>query len=89
MYLSFDGLTGDVYKGTCGRDILATKLKVIERCREVGIQVVLSVAVVSGLNDDQLATFCASRLKTPMSSQGSRCSLPSLPGALMPSAPCP
>ena len=43
-----------MYKGTCGRDILATKLKVIERCREVGIQVVLSVAVVSGLNDDQL-----------------------------------
>lgn len=54
VYLSFDGLTGDVYKGTCGRDILATKLKVIERCREVGIQVVLSVAVVAGLNDDQL-----------------------------------
>lgn len=54
VYLSFDGLTGDVYKATCGRDILATKLKVIERCREVGIQVVLSVAVVGGLNDGQL-----------------------------------
>ena len=54
VYLSFDGLTGDVYKGTCGRDILKTKLKVIERCREVGIQVVLSVAVVAGLNDMQL-----------------------------------
>lgn len=54
VYLSFDGLTGDVYEGTCGRDILDIKLKVIERCREVGIQVVLSVAVVSGLNDNQL-----------------------------------
>ena len=26
VYLSFDGLTGDVYEGTCGRDILAAKL---------------------------------------------------------------
>lgn len=54
VYLSFDGLTGDVYEGTCGRDILKTKLKVIDRCREAGIQVVLSVAVVAGLNDMQL-----------------------------------
>lgn len=54
VYLSFDGLTGDVYEATCGRDILDAKLKVIERCREVGIQVVLSIAVVAGVNDDQL-----------------------------------
>lgn len=54
VYLSFDGLTGDVYEGTCGRDILDVKLKIIERCRECCIQVVLSVAVVAGLNDNQL-----------------------------------
>ena len=54
VYLSFDGLTGDVYEATCGRDILDVKLKVIERCREVGIQVVLSVAVVAGSNEAQL-----------------------------------
>lgn len=54
VYLSFDGLTGDVYEGTCGRDILDVKLRVIERCREVGIQCVLSIAVVAGLNDGQL-----------------------------------
>lgn len=54
VFLSFDGLTGDVYKGTCGRDILDVKLRAIERCRECGMQVVLSVAVVSGLNDGQL-----------------------------------
>ncbi len=54
VYLSFDGLTPEVYEATCGRDILATKLKAIERCRECGIQVVLSVAVVAGVNDDQL-----------------------------------
>src|SRR5699024_8076766 len=50
----FDGLTGDVYEATCGRDILDVKLRVIERCREAGIQVVLSVAVVAGSNDKQL-----------------------------------
>lgn len=54
VFLSFDGLTGDVYEGTCGRDILDVKLRAIERCRECGMQVVLSVAVVSGLNDGQL-----------------------------------
>ncbi len=54
VYLSFDGVTGDVYQQTCGRDILNVKLRAIERCREVGIQVVLSVAVVAGLNDGQL-----------------------------------
>ncbi len=54
VYLSFDGVTGDVYEATCGRDILDVKLRAIERCREVGIQVVLSVAVVSGINDHQI-----------------------------------
>ena len=54
VYLSFDGTTGDVYEATCGRDILDVKLAAIERCREAGIQVVLSVAVLSGVNDAQL-----------------------------------
>lgn len=54
VFLSFDGLTGDVYEGTCGRDILDVKLRAVQRCRECGMQVVLSVAVVSGLNDGQL-----------------------------------
>ena len=54
VYLSFDGLTGSVYEATCGRDILDVKRRTIERCREAGVQVVLSVAVVSGENDGQL-----------------------------------
>ena len=54
VYLSFDGVTGDVYEATCGRDILDVKLRAIERCREIDIQVVLSVAVVSGVNDHQI-----------------------------------
>ena len=36
VYLSFDGLTGDVYETTSGRDILDVKLRVIERCRAGG-----------------------------------------------------
>ncbi|MBQ3106566.1 MAG: radical SAM protein [Eggerthellaceae bacterium] len=61
VYLSFDGLTGDVYEATCGRDILDIKLKVVEKCRAARIQCVLSVAVVAGVNDDQLGDllrFC-------------------------------
>lgn len=54
VYLSFDGITGEVYEATCGRDILDIKLRAIQRCRECGIQVVLSVAVVAGVNDQQL-----------------------------------
>lgn len=54
VYLSFDGVTGSVYETTCGRDILDVKLRAVERCRECNIQVVLSVAVVAGLNDAQL-----------------------------------
>lgn len=54
IFLSFDGLTGDVYEATCGRDILKVKLKAIERCREAGVQVVLCMTILEGLNDDQL-----------------------------------
>ncbi len=54
VYLSFDGLTGDVYEATCGRDILDVKMRALQRCRECGIQVVLSVAVVAGVNDHQI-----------------------------------
>lgn len=54
IYLSFDGLTGDVYEQTCGRDILQVKLAAIQRCREVGIQCVLAPTIISGVNDDQI-----------------------------------
>lgn len=54
IYLSFDGLDGSVYEATCGRDILAHKLKAIERCREAGVQCVLAPTIVSGVNDAQM-----------------------------------
>lgn len=54
LFLSFDGLTGDVYEATCGRDILDVKLRCVERCREAGVQVVLCMTILAGVNDDQL-----------------------------------
>lgn len=54
VYLSFDGLDDEVYQKTCGANLLSYKLKCVERCREAGIQVVLAMTIVSGVNDDQV-----------------------------------
>ncbi|MEG0071718.1 MAG: radical SAM protein [Raoultibacter sp.] len=54
VYLSFDGLTDEVYEVTCGSRILDIKLKVVERCRAAGVQCVLAATIVSGVNDAQL-----------------------------------
>lgn len=54
VYLSFDGLTDDVYQATCGANLTDIKLKVIQRCREAGVQCVLAMTIVAGVNDDQL-----------------------------------
>jgi len=55
IYLQFDGLTSDVYKFTRGVDLLETKMKAIENCREAGLRsVVLVVTLVKGVNDHQL-----------------------------------
>ncbi len=67
VYLSFDGLTGDVYETTCGRDILKEKLKVVERCREAGVQCVLAMTIIAGVNDEQLGDvlrFCLDNADT-------------------------
>ena len=55
VYLQFDGLTSDIYKFTRGVDLLETKMKAIENCREAGLEsVVLVVTLVKGVNDHQL-----------------------------------
>ncbi|UCE43907.1 MAG: radical SAM protein [Candidatus Bathyarchaeota archaeon] len=55
LYLQFDGLTPEVYKFTRGKDLLETKMKAIENCREAGLQsVVLVVTLIRGVNDHQL-----------------------------------
>jgi 7,8-dihydro-6-hydroxymethylpterin dimethyltransferase len=54
IYLQFDGLTPDVYQEIRGQDLLKDKLQAIENCRAAGIQVVLAMTVVDGINQDQI-----------------------------------
>ena len=55
IYLQFDGLTREVYKFMRGVDLLDTKMKAIENCRQAGLHsVVLVVTLIKGVNDTQL-----------------------------------
>lgn len=54
VYLQFDGLSGGVYEKIRGQDLLATKLAAVESCRAAGVQVVLAMTVVSGINDGEV-----------------------------------
>lgn len=54
IYLQFDGVTEEPYEQIRGARLLGTKMKAIENCRQLGIQVVLAMTIVSGINDDQL-----------------------------------
>lgn len=54
IYLQFDGLTVEPYRQIRGADLLETKLKAVENCRAAGVQVVLAMTIVSGINSDQI-----------------------------------
>ncbi|MEL7567226.1 MAG: radical SAM protein [Dehalobacterium sp.] len=54
IYLQFDGLNRSVYKKIRGKDLLEVKLKAVENCREAGVQVVLAMTVIEGINQDQM-----------------------------------
>jgi len=55
VYLQFDGLTSDVYKFTRGVDLVDIKKKVIENCREAGVDsIVLVCTLIKGVNDHQI-----------------------------------
>lgn len=54
IYLQFDGTTPEPYLATRGADLLDVKLKTIEVCRACGVQVVLAMTVVGGVNEDQV-----------------------------------
>lgn len=56
IYLQFDGLTPEVYRAIRGADLLADKLRVIERCREAGLQAVLAMTVVKGINEGEIGS---------------------------------
>ncbi|PLX99899.1 MAG: radical SAM protein [Desulfuromonas sp.] len=54
VYMQFDGLDDEVYRQIRGADLLDIKLKAIEHCRAAAVQVVLSMAVVKGVNEAQM-----------------------------------
>jgi uncharacterized radical SAM superfamily Fe-S cluster-containing enzyme len=54
VYLQFDGLDPAVYEKIRGRDLLAVKRRAIENCRAAGVQVVLAMTVIGGINHGQM-----------------------------------
>lgn len=55
IYLAFDGLRENPYEVIRGARLLETKMQAIKNCRELGIQIVLAMTIVSGVNDDQIS----------------------------------
>jgi len=54
VYLQMDALDPEASSFIRGRDLLAQKLRAIGNCKSAGLQVVLSVTVVPGVNDRRL-----------------------------------
>ncbi|GFE59910.1 radical SAM protein [Geobacter sp. AOG2] len=54
IYMQFDGLTSEVYDKIRGEDLLQIKQQAIENCRKAGVQVVLAMTIIEGINHDQL-----------------------------------
>ncbi len=54
VYLQMDGLRAPESAFIRGRDLRAEKMQAIAHCRSAGLQVVLAVTVVPGVNDQEL-----------------------------------
>jgi 7,8-dihydro-6-hydroxymethylpterin dimethyltransferase len=54
IYLQFDAMKPEAYVRIRGADLLAQKLLAVDRCREAGIQVVLAMTVIKGINDGEI-----------------------------------
>jgi uncharacterized radical SAM superfamily Fe-S cluster-containing enzyme len=54
IYLQFDGVSDDVYRCLRGADLLKIKEEAIYNAKKAGLNVVLAVTVVKGVNDHQL-----------------------------------
>ena len=52
VYLQMDGIAAAEHEFIRGRDLCAEKLQAITHCRNAGLQVVLAVTVVPGVNDE-------------------------------------
>jgi hypothetical protein len=59
VYLQFDGLNEMVYKRIRGAALLDNKLRAIEYCRSAGVQVVLAMTLIEGINTDQIGPTLA------------------------------
>jgi len=57
VYLQFDGVTSGPYEKLRGRDLLPEKLKIIEICREVDLEVVLVPTLVKGINEKEIGSI--------------------------------
>jgi uncharacterized radical SAM superfamily Fe-S cluster-containing enzyme len=57
VYLQMDSLDPAASEFIRGRDLVDTKVKAIENCIEAGLEVILSVTVVPGVNDRELWTM--------------------------------
>jgi hypothetical protein len=54
IYLQFDTMRPEVYLSIRGADVMAEKLLAVERSREAGIQVVLAMTVIRGINEGEI-----------------------------------
>jgi uncharacterized radical SAM superfamily Fe-S cluster-containing enzyme len=72
LYLQMDGLAASENEFIRGRDLRVDKLQAITHCRAAGLQVVLAVTVVPGVNDDavwSLIRFAAEQRLTGINFQ--------------------
>ena len=72
VYLQMDGLAAEEHEIIRGRDLRAEKLQAITHCRDAGLQVVLAVTVVPGVNDKEvwpLIRFAAAQRLTGINFQ--------------------
>ena len=54
VYLQFDGLRPEIYRTIRGADLLETKLRAIQHCRQAGMRMILSMTIVEGVNDSEI-----------------------------------
>ncbi|HNR01980.1 MAG TPA: radical SAM protein [Anaerolineaceae bacterium] len=57
VYLQFDGTNDAIYRAIRGKPLIDLKRKVIEKCREIELGVVLVPTIVPGVNDDDLGNI--------------------------------
>jgi len=54
VFLQFDGTEDAIYKKIRGRNLLEVKLDAIDRCKEVGVGVVLVPTLIPGINTENI-----------------------------------